>query len=193
MTVPCPSCGDLREVSKVQFWQITSLKGRSSGNCKSCAETGSHKNLGQKRPNNASENQKLAMRGNQWRKGIVDQQHIDELAIINKGNKYAYGIRGKAHHSWKGGLGTERHRAMGQSEYKAWRDAVFFRDNFTCQLCDQYNGYLHADHIKTWAEYPTLRYEVSNGRTLCRACHYYITFKRNITTTSRWGLTSQEK
>jgi len=42
------------------------------------------------------------------------------------------------------------------------------------------------------AKYPDLRYDVNNGRTLCRACHYYITFKRKMPSTSRWGLTRGE-
>jgi 5-methylcytosine-specific restriction endonuclease McrA len=30
---------------------------------------------------------------------------------------------------------------------------------------------LEADHIKPWAYFPSLRFELSNGRTLCRPCH----------------------
>src|SRR3990167_2227052 len=42
---------------------------------------------------------------------------------------------------------------------------------FTCQFCGVRGGRIEADHIKWWSEYPKLRYKVSNGRTLCRACH----------------------
>ena len=60
--------------------------------------------------------------------------------------------------------------------YKAWRKLVFERDNYTCVLCEAKNGngkfiYLHADHIKPFALHPELRFEVSNGRTLCVTCH----------------------
>lgn len=60
--------------------------------------------------------------------------------------------------------------------YKAWRTLVFERDNYTCQECGIKNGlgktiYLHADHIKPFAFFPELRFEVSNGRTLCVPCH----------------------
>ena len=98
--------------------------------------------------------------------------------------------RGGLSYNWSGGTGTERHKDMGKFEYKDWRKAVFSRDDFTCQVCDVRGGHLHADHIKTWADYPELRYDVDNGRTVCRACHYYITFKRKMPKNSLWGLTT---
>lgn len=52
-----------------------------------------------------------------------------------------------------------------------WRKAVFERDNYTCQKCKNRGVYLEADHIKPWAYFPGLRFELSNGRTLCRLCH----------------------
>lgn len=76
---------------------------------------------------------------------------------------------------WNGGVSklhkTERQLAMQTLEYKLWRTAVFMRDNFTCQGCGTEGGYLEADHIKSWALYPELRYAIDNGRTLCRECH----------------------
>ncbi len=52
-----------------------------------------------------------------------------------------------------------------------WREAIFERDNYTCQVCSIRGTYLEADHIKPWAYFPELRYELTNGRTLCRPCH----------------------
>ncbi len=126
-------------------------------------------------------------------KGMLGKNHspatIEKMKKVNRGKAK----RGEESPLWRGGSGTQRHQEMRRFEYKYWRDAVFKRDNYTCQICDQYSGHLHADHIKSWAEYQELRYDVSNGRTLCRACHYYITFKRKMPSTSRWGLTSLEK
>ncbi len=56
-------------------------------------------------------------------------------------------------------------------EYKKWRDAVFERDDYTCQHCHQHGGKLNAHHIKPFSEFPQLRLEVSNGITLCEKCH----------------------
>ena len=60
--------------------------------------------------------------------------------------------------------------------YRKFRMDVFRRDNFTCQDCGvkSGNGFrveLCVDHIKPWALFPELRFEPSNGRTLCRECH----------------------
>lgn len=98
--------------------------------------------------------------------------------------------RGENIYNWKGGTGTERHQAMGKYQYKEWRLAVFIRDDYTCQVCLVKGMHLNADHIEKWADNPELRYEVSNGRTLCRACHYYVTFKQKMPATSKWGLTT---
>lgn len=54
--------------------------------------------------------------------------------------------------------------------YKAWRMSVFERDGFVCVACGSKKD-LQAHHIKTWKKNKKLRYEVSNGITLCRKCH----------------------
>jgi 5-methylcytosine-specific restriction endonuclease McrA len=65
---------------------------------------------------------------------------------------------------------------MSRLEYKNWRKAVYTRDDYTCQMCGKRGGHLEADHIKPWAFFPDLRYDINNGRTLCRPCHV-TTFK----------------
>lgn len=80
--------------------------------------------------------------------------------------------RGEECHSYKDGKLSERRDQRFSMQYKRWRFDVFSRDNFTCQRCgDARGGNLHAHHIKPFADFPELRFDVSNGVTLCEECH----------------------
>lgn len=78
--------------------------------------------------------------------------------------------KGKLHPAYKGNA-TARETEKGEYQYKKWRSDVYHRDNFTCQDCKKRGVRLHAHHLKEWAKYPEMRYEVSNGLTLCEDCH----------------------
>jgi len=81
-------------------------------------------------------------------------------------------LRGERHPFWKGGRPWERFK---DPRYLAWRKAVLERDGCECQQCGRqckkYERGLAAPHVKPYAAFPELRYEVSNGITLCRQCH----------------------
>ena len=65
-----------------------------------------------------------------------------------------------------------------KTEYLDWRTSVFERDHYTCQDCDDdHGGNLRAHHIMSFAENPELRFDVSNGITLCHHCHELRHFK----------------
>ena len=78
---------------------------------------------------------------------------------------------GSKSHLWRGGLTEENKLARKSLMYRNWRKAVFERDDYTCQECHQRGGKLDPDHIKPFAHFKELRYELSNGRTLCHECH----------------------
>ena len=79
--------------------------------------------------------------------------------------------RGSLCHLWKGGHSKGYKTGYWTKEYKDWRTVVFERDNYTCQECNASGIYLEAHHIKGFTKYPEYRFDVSNGRTLCRPCH----------------------
>ena len=54
--------------------------------------------------------------------------------------------------------------------YQRWRRQVLERDGYTCRQCGG-NDDLHTHHVKPWRYFPELRYEPSNGMTLCIKCH----------------------
>lgn len=78
-------------------------------------------------------------------------------------------FRGENSPHWKGGHYADRpQRPAGKR--KRWRDAVLARDNYACQWCGRTDR-LHVDHIKPYALYPGLQWDIANGRTLCAECH----------------------
>lgn len=82
------------------------------------------------------------------------------------------GKRGSEANNWQGGVCPINSLMRGSQEYRDWRNKVFARDGYACTWCrDDKGGNLEADHIKQWAYYPELRFELTNGRTLCRKCH----------------------
>lgn len=56
--------------------------------------------------------------------------------------------------------------------YAGFRKAVRERDGNKCRFpgCDS-NKKLEVHHIKKWASHPSMRYDVTNGITLCKKCH----------------------
>lgn len=69
------------------------------------------------------------------------------------------------------GKRTDNKKARQSVEFRLWREAVFARDNWTCQKTGAKGGTLHPHHILNFAEYPELRFNVDNGVTLSEKAH----------------------
>lgn len=76
--------------------------------------------------------------------------------------------------AWKGGNYRTLNRLRRSPMYMKWVKAIYSRDDYTCQMCGAIDKCLNANHIKRFADFPDLRFEVTNGITLCEDCHKSI-------------------
>lgn len=77
------------------------------------------------------------------------------------------------HYKYNPDLTTEDRmkRDMFNGEIRKWRERIFKRDNYTCQICGSYGNKLNAHHLNSWDKYINQRFEDDNGITLCDSCH----------------------
>jgi len=79
--------------------------------------------------------------------------------------------RGEKSSFWKGGISLKNRRIRAGIEFRLWREAVFARDNWTCQKY-QIKGYkLVPHHIQNFSQFPELRFAIDNGITLSDKAH----------------------
>jgi len=77
---------------------------------------------------------------------------------------------GEAHPLYK----QDSRRKNRRGKHGAWARAVISRDRAACQHCGATDVELHAHHIKPFAEFPELRWEILSGLTLCHTCHWAV-------------------
>jgi len=137
---------------------------------------------GSKQTKEAKELIRKKMKGNSNKLG--KKLTIKQIENVSRGHKgqikshkaYSFG-KGKENPNWKGGVTPLNELLRRRSKWKIWREAVFLRDNFTCQNkdCDFCNNkigvMLHPHHIKPLSLYPKLIFRVDNGITYCAEFH----------------------
>jgi hypothetical protein len=62
------------------------------------------------------------------------------------------------------------------ADYRDWRNMVFVRDGYKCQICGINSNNLKAHHLDGFSIAPDKRFDVSNGVTLCN--NHHIQFHR---------------
>lgn len=99
----------------------------------------------------------------------------------SRGRTSAYA--GEKHHSWIDGRSRERDQArsteMKHGRYREWRRQVFERDRYRCRVCSA-KGQMSAHHIRPYGKFENLRYDLSNGITLCQPCHKLTLGKEHL-------------
>lgn len=105
-----------------------------------------------------------------WNKGIPCSEETKMKISKAKEGKF----KGVNSPHWNGGITSKNGLIRGSAETNKWREQIHKRDNYTCQLCYYRGGELNVHHIKSFADYPELRFNVNNGITLCKTCHQKV-------------------
>lgn len=117
-----------------------------------------------------------------WNKG---KTALDDSRIISA----------EQHYNWQGGIVPLTELIRKSVIYKLWRQAIFHKDNWTCQECGKRAGHIEAHHLKPFSQLleenniislgQALRteelWDINNGITLCKACHKKRARKKEVT------------
>ncbi len=113
-----------------------------------------------------------------WYCNVHKQTNLTTYSILNRGSKLKCcdmeSRMGPNHPGYNKNVSDDqRIKDRRSSENKKWRYSVVKRDNFTCQKCFKTitDTKLNAHHVYSYLDNPHLRYETSNGFTLCVKCH----------------------
>lgn len=92
--------------------------------------------------------------------------------VWNKGIKWEE-MSGKNHPNWiKDRNQLAKKQERNDSAYVNWRNEVRKRDNYKCKIDEKdCCGKIVVHHILSWRDFPTLRYKINNGITLCQFHH----------------------
>jgi hypothetical protein len=114
----------------------------------------------------------------------MSEAHKGKHLSLEARRKIGDAERGAKNWNYKGGITPENKNIRKGIELRLWREAVFARDNWTCQKCGKRGEDLQAHHILNFADFPELRTSIENGITLCKNCHdrfHKIYSKKNNT------------
>lgn len=160
LSVKCSHCG--KDIKRVKVYPIKEMNHYCSTKCKAIAQSKHVKRI-------------CATCGIEFE---VHPSDINKSA--NAGMFCSKVCRGKAMSKmqygpnnpfWRGGVSPKNKLIRNGKRMRDWRISVFERDNYTCQICGQKGGLLHAHHI---VEFHKNRenYDISNGMTVHAKCHY---------------------
>ena len=119
-----------------------------------------------------SEEQKIYRR--EWNKAHPEINHMrGKRHSKQTRDKMSKSRQGPQNSNWRGGLTAKKRGLKRSPEYYQWRKMVLRRDNEICQKCHIPKS-KQVHHIQPFKEFPSLRFDVSNGLTLCLGCHKNI-------------------
>ena len=113
-------------------------------------------------PHSKAHRKKLAIAHTGKKRPPFSKEWLDKMSVSHSGERNA---------NWQGGITKEHYLVRMSKKMRLWRLSVLERDLFTCQNCGISGCVLEVHHLKSFAKYPELRFDINNGQTLCKKCH----------------------
>jgi hypothetical protein len=102
----------------------------------------------------------------QGRKPMLGHHHS-----IASRKKMSMSRKGEKCHLYRGGITPLNQLIRSGLSFRLWREAVFARDNWTCQKTGKRGGDMDPHHIQNFSQFPELRFAIDNGITLSHESH----------------------
>jgi hypothetical protein len=151
----CRRCGETKRVQKFKV-----DRRQPDGRTVTCLECYTTKQLDKfERTPEQIESQREKLKGRKY--------SLEHRLAISRGNRR--NVEKGTHNLLRHGKG---HKDLYRQriEYKIWKEKLLKKCGGRCELCGKTQR-LHAHHIKSFYDFPELKYEESNGKILCISCH----------------------
>lgn len=122
---------------------------------------------------------------------VITEEWANNISLAKRGK-----LMGELASNWKGGKTPLNKHLRNSANYREWKAAVFKRDEKTCQHCGKIEKEMDAHHIIEMQKiidkhaiksleqaFKTEElWDINNGITLCKPCHWDVHFKKNLNT-----------
>ena len=156
----CPKCaGNLKKTTQQFFKEVEQLTGKEYSVLSEYEH--SHSKVMIRHNCEKCDNYEFPMSPTDFLSG----KRCPECKIINQS--------GERHWKYNPNLTKEERgkRDMFNGELRKWRETIFKRDNYICQICNNHSHKLNAHHLYSWNAYKEKRFSAENGVTLFSECH----------------------
>lgn len=171
----CDRCQHENIITYAQSWNLR----KSDGICRPCKiELGLNKHRpprASKDTQNKAAQARVGIKRPKSSKVCLYRQLFNPMEftpeIRSKMAAQKTGKTGEETNRWKKSL-TESDKKRNRVLEKRWNREIRKRDGKVCAICKTTEAKIFdVDHIKPWSFFPDLRFDLSNGRVLCRPCH----------------------
>jgi len=166
VTVSCKHCGKDFEIVNSR------IEGNRGKYCSAqCYHNSQKNNIGESNTNwrGGKIRRICLMCGNIYYKKQCQADSIVCSAKCGHAYKSKY-LVGEKSACWKGGITPINKKIRASDEFVNWRNAVYAKYGYACAKCGDKEK-IHAHHIIPFCVDESLRFDISNGITLCKRCH----------------------